>query len=343
MRLGHLSILLSILIALSNFPGFAQQAAPPAIPPNDNPAISGRILDAENGKTIEYANVVLHSSRDSSMVQGTISDPRGRFVLRDIPPGEYYLVIHFIGYEDVTRNNISVRHNGGMIDLGDIRLHLTPIQMEEVEVAADRAPVVYQIDKKVINVDRQLTAASGTAIDVLQNVPSVTVDLDGNVQLRGSGSFTVLIDGRPSTLEGSEALEQIPSSAIENIEIITNPSARYNPEGMAGIINVVMKKNGRLGNSGVVNLTGGLDDKYGGDFLYTLRQPAFSLHFGADYNHRFFGGIEREENRFFNPPAATIVTSDGISNRQGERWSVRGGFELPLSVRDLFTVSLRYG
>ena len=305
--------------------------------------ITGRIIDADRGAPIEYANIVLHRLSDSTMAQGTVSDPQGRFAMGNVPVGRYYLAIHFIGYEDAYVHDINIRRDGGVTELGDIRLTLTPIEMETVEVAAERAPVVYQLDKKVINVDRQLTASSGTAVDVLQNVPSVTVDLDGTVRLRGSGSFTVLIDGRPSTLEGSEALAQIPSSAIENIEIITNPSARYNPEGMSGIINVIMKKDRRQGNSGMVNLSAGLDDKYGTEGLYTIRQEGFAVTLGADFNKRFMGTVEREESSFLGSSGLATILADGHSNRMHERWSLRGGLEYMPSPKDNFIINLRYG
>lgn len=309
----------------------------------NNVTITGRIVDAERARPIEYANIVLHRVADSTMAQGTISDPQGRFTLGNVPVGRYYLAIHFIGYEDAYVNDINITRDGGVTDLGDITLTLTPIEMDEVEVAADRAPVVYELDKKVINVDRQLTATSGTAVDVLQNVPSVTVDLDGTVRLRGSGSFTVLIDGRPSALEGSDALAQIPSSSIENIEIITNPSARYNPEGMSGIINVVMKKDGKVGNSGVVNLGAGWDDKYNTDGLYTFRQQGWSLYFGGDYRKRYMGGIERERSSFVNPAGTTTIEADGNSHRQFGGWSLRTGGDVELGPNDRITASMRLG
>ena len=305
--------------------------------------ITGRIVDAERSRPIEYANIVLHRVADSTMAQGTISDPQGRFVLGNVPVGRYYLAIHFIGYEDAFVNDINITRDGGVTDLGDITLTLTPIELDEVEVAADRAPVVYELDKKVINVDRQLTATSGTAVDVLQNVPSVTVDLDGTVRLRGSGSFTVLIDGRPTALEGSDALAQIPSSMIENIEIITNPSARYNPEGMSGIINVVMKKDSKAGNSGVVNLGAGWEDKYNTDALYTIRQNGWSMHFGGDYRKRFMGGVERERSSFLGPDGSTDIVADGSSHRQGGGWSLRAGGDVELSASDRITASFRLG
>ncbi len=130
----------------------------------------------------------------------------------------------------------------------------TALSLEGVEVQGEATAMTYQIDKKVINVGQQATAISGSVVEVLENVPSVTVDIEGNVSLRGSSNFTVLIDGWPSVLEPSEALQQIPASTVENIEIITNPSAKHDPEGAAGIINIVMKKDHREGRSGIANL-----------------------------------------------------------------------------------------
>ena len=155
----------------------------------------------------------------------------------------------------------------------------------------------YRIDKKVINVSQQHTAISGTAVDVLENVPSVTVDIEGNVSLRGSSNFTVLIEGRPTILDANEALEQIPASAIENIEIVTNPSAKYDPDGTSGIINIVMKKNKLVGSSGIVNMNGGMESRRGIDFLYSYRIGDFTANIGGDYRKRSHPGNSIGENR----------------------------------------------
>ena len=330
----------------------AERASAPATPANNtavkrvasakSAVVRGRIIDRESGHGIEYASVVLHRSSDSSMVQGTISRADGRFAIDGIDGGLYYLEISFMGYERRVVDGIRVR-DGEDVRLGEIALDVTSIELEEVEVAADRAPVSYEIDKKVINVERQITATSGSAVDVLQNVPSVTVDLDGTVRLRGSGSFTVLIDGRPSTLDASEALEQIPSSAIESIEIITNPSAKYDPEGVSGIINVIMKKGRKAGTTGVFNLNGGFEDRYGADFLLTQRTEDFSFYFGADYSKRTREATEREQSRFFNPDGNIFIDADGRSRRWREGYDVRGGIELPFTSRDNLNLGLRYG
>ncbi len=328
-------VLLSVLVASS---AFAQTPIPK--PPS---GITARVLDAESGVPVEYASVVLYRSLDSSMAQGTVTNREGRLQLSGVEAGRYYLKVHFMGFEELLVDNIRTWQPNEHLELGDLRLKPVAIELDEVEVAAERAPVEYAIDKKVINVDRQLTAASGTAVDALQNVPSVTVELDGTVKLRGSASFTVLIDGRPTPLDASDALAQIPASAIENIEIITNPSARYDPEGMAGIINVIMKKEGRTGYSGLVNTSVGMNDKYSTDAMLTITQPGYSYFFGADYRKRNSTAEEREERSFINAGETLFNTTSGDSYRRGEFWGLRGGGSLALGEKDNVSLSLRYG
>ena len=322
-------------------PVSAQQTPATTDAPKSEQVIRGTVTDSQSGHAIEYANVVLYKRSDSTMVQGTVTDVDGRFDLSGVPKGSYYLEVRFMGFESEVIERID--HSGDVTVLDEISLVPAAIELDEVEIAADRAPVTYQIDKKVINVERQLTATSGTAVDVLTNVPSVTVDLEGSVQLRGSGSFTVLIDGRPSTLEGSEALEQIPASSIESIEIITNPSAKYDPQGVSGIINVIMKKDGKAGWTGVFNAGAGTLDEYLADATVTLRGDAYSVFFGADYSEQ--GGERESEERstYFNPNETTTINSEGISERQRQRYGVRGGFDLSLTNSDKLGGGFRYG
>ncbi|MDT8324840.1 MAG: outer membrane beta-barrel family protein [Bacteroidota bacterium] len=334
-QLKYFFAILVILISVST--AFAQQAPPrTAAPPPSGDEIRGEVVDAASGHVIEYASVVLYRTSDSSMVQGTVTDAEGEFMLSDVDEGRYYIEVRFMGYESRVINDLRLGEDD--LDLGRIVLEATSIALEEVEVAADRAPVSYEIDKKVINVDGQLTA-----VDVLQNVPSVTVDLDGGVRLRGSGSFTLLIDGRPSALDASDALEQIPASAIENIEIITNPSARWDPEGVSGIINIIMKKGRTPGTTGTFNLNAGTQDRYGGDLLLTQRGEGFSVYFGGDYGKRGYHRTETERSRFASPEGDLLVNSsgDGIWAREG--YDLRAGFELPFSMRDNLGAGIRYG
>jgi outer membrane cobalamin receptor len=177
-----------------------------------------------------------------------------------------------MGYKKSRISKIRITPNNKVIDLGVIKLEPAYTSLEAVEVVADKPHVEYKIDRKVITVSEDISAAGGTAVDVLENTPSVQTDVEGNVTLRGTSNFKVLVDGKPGILDGSDALQQIPASTIQSIEIITNPSAKYDPDGMAGIINVLMKKQKQRGFGGIFNAAIGTKEKYSTDFLLNYRK-----------------------------------------------------------------------
>jgi outer membrane cobalamin receptor len=305
--------------------------------------IKGVVVDATAGTPLEYANVILFDKRSGSQVDGTISHGDGHFRITPVRPGIYDLEIKFMGYEVEKVEGVRVIPPEINVDLGTIGLQRSVIALEEVEVSAEKPEMVFKIDKKVINVDKQLTATSGTAIDVLENVPSVSVDIEGNVTLRGSSSFTVLLDGRPTVLEPSEVLQQIPASTIDNIEIITNPSAKYDPDGISGIINIVTKKSALEGISGIVNGSGGLDYKYGGDFLLTFRGERVNSYLGGDYNRRESPGKYESESRTYRDTVASFVTSSGGSHWERTRYSAKAGMDINVTDSDDLNVETRGG
>ncbi len=305
--------------------------------------ITGIVTDASDGQAVEYAYIILHSQGNNKQVNGTITDSDGRFLLEKIRPGRYYLTVKYMGFRADTVKDIRIGRGSLKVDLGEIPLYEVKMKTESIEVVGERAPVRYQIDKKVINVTRQHTVISGTAVDVLENVPSITVDIEGNVSLRGSQSFLVLIDGKPSILEGTDALQQIPASAIENIEIITNPSAKYDPDGTAGIINIVTKKNKLLGVNGIVNLNLGLDDKYGADFIFSYRLDGLKMYLGADFNSRNYPGTRTEKRRNGFKDTTTFINSDGSAERKRVNYSIRTGFDYDLTKNDVISLGIRYG
>ncbi|NIR48139.1 TonB-dependent receptor [candidate division KSB1 bacterium] len=229
------------------------------------------------------------------------------------------------------------------MDISKVLLTPSILDMESVTVEEERAAVSYAIDKKVISVSQMQTAISGTASDVLENVPSITVDIEGNVSLRGSSNFAVLIDGRPTILEASDALEQIPASSIKDIEIITNPSAKYDPEGTSGIINIIMKKNMNTGRAGLINLNGGIDDRYGGDILFENKTEKYTVTFGVDYRNRFTDGFNEEENHTTTDGVSSFVLSDGNSRRGRNSYGLRGAFEYRFNPKNIIAFNARYG
>jgi len=282
--------LLILLLLILSAVGTVFSQVPPAVNAGGmsnltkNGKIKGKIIDAESKTPMEYANVAIYNKRDSKLVSGGIADGAGVFEISELPFGAYYVEANFIGFEKTTIDNIKIIPNSTTVDMGTIELAASSKEIGTVDVVAERNRIEYKIDKKVINVSQDINAAGGTAVTVLENTPSVEVDIDGNVSLRGSSSFTVLIDGRPSILSGSDALKQIPSSAIENIEIITNPSVKYDPDGMAGIINIVMKKNILAGFNGILNVNAGTGKKYGTDLTLNYKTKKYNLFFGANWN-----------------------------------------------------------
>lgn len=220
--------------------------------------VKGRVIDAKTGENVEYATVALLNPQDSTLKGGTVTESNGTFNLK-APYGTYLLRITYIGYKPyIHSSRIILSEKQSNVNVGRVQIKASATTMEALEVSAERSMVEYQLDKRVVNVDKNLVTGGGTATDVLENVPSVAIDNDGNVTLRGSTNVKILVNGRPSELISSDLeslLEQIPASTIENVEVITNPSAKYDPEGMSGIINIKLKDRtaGALGLNGVVN------------------------------------------------------------------------------------------
>lgn len=210
--------------------------------PDSKAEIEGIISDKISKKPVEYANIILFNSTDSSMITGTISSEDGQFSISSVEKGNYYLKIDFLGYHPLYIPNIYIESRKQILDVGTIYLNPGAIDLEEAEVVSSTDYISFKIDKKVVQVSDQIIAEGGAVVDALVNVPSVEVDASGNVSLRGSTNFTLLIDGRPSILNPSDALNQIQSAQVDKIEIITNPGAKYEANGTSGIINLLMKK-----------------------------------------------------------------------------------------------------
>lgn len=304
--------------------------------------ITGKILNSENNSPVEYANIIIYKKADSSQVTGTISDKDGLFELTRLMPGSYYINVQFMGFAKKTIDDVNLKMGAMQIDLGEIVLTADAIDLDQVVVEGQRPTLSYDIDKKVINLADLPSVISGTAIDVLENVPSITVDIEGNVSLRGSGNFQVLIDGRPTILESQEALEQLPASSIDRIEIITNPSAKYDPSGTAGVINVILKKDQSAGISGIVNLNAGLNNKYGGDILGVYKTKDYSITLGVDYNNRYMPGNRQEENWNVYSGTKSYYSSDGDFKFGFNGWGLRGGIDINLTENDLLGINARY-
>ncbi|MFO7932556.1 MAG: outer membrane beta-barrel family protein [Bacteroidales bacterium] len=312
----------------------------PNRPDEDNPPagiVKGRVAEEGTMNPMEYTTIAIYAVKDSSLVGGTVSGPEGNFEVRKLPFGEYYVVTNFVGYNKKVIDPVHLTAEQAEADLGLLEMTVDKQSIEEVEIIGDRKHVAYKLDKKVVSVSQDINAAGGTAADVLENTPSVSVDIEGNVSLRGSSSFTVLIDGKPSVLEGSDALQQIPASAIESIEIITNPSAKHDPDGNAGIINVVMKEKNEPGINGVINASAGLNNKYRADFLMNRRTGNWNFFLGGNYNNNLYPGDLVREQFTLTDTLDRILEAEGVFDFMRKGTQIKGGASYDFSEHSTLT------
>ena len=227
--------------------------------------IKGKVVDKISSKPLESASIQVFSSIDSSLVTGISSDVSGSFSIDNISDGIYTVKVSYIGYGTAVAKNVHAGKDNRIINFGTIKLDVINETTQEIEVV-DEAPIMtFEAGKKVYDAKKDLTAQNGSVMDVLKNVPSVEVDNDGNVSLRGSSNVKILIDGKPSALlsNGTQVLQNMPANVIDKVEVINNPSAKYEAEGISGIINIIMKQqNQSLGYNGNIKINGGTEDKY---------------------------------------------------------------------------------
>lgn len=238
--------------------------------------VIGVVLDGDTKLPLEYATVSFFSHVDQKVVDGVITNTNGAFEIK-VARGNYDIKIEYISYKTVELNNVSVEKN---MDLGVIELIIDIETLDAVQVIAERTTVEIKLDKKIYNIGKDLTTAGGTVSDALNNVPSVSVDIDGAISLRGNENVRILINGKPSALAGfgdSNILSQLPAEAIERVEVITSPSARYDAEGTAGILNIILRQKETLGFNGSLNLTLGNPDNVGFTTNINYRTEKFNL------------------------------------------------------------------
>lgn len=331
--------LIPVVLLFTSLVNFAQGPQAPQQPIK----ITGTVIDQETNVPLEYATLVLQSVRNPDKVTGGITDATGKFEV-ETPPGNYNISIEYISYKSYTLNNQNLRSS---TDLGTIRLSLDVAQLAEVEVIGERTTVELRLDKKVYNVGSDLTVKGGSVTDVLSNVPSVSVDVEGNISLRGNESVRILINGKPSALSGlsPDALQQLPSDAIEKVEVITNPSARYDAEGTAGILNIVLKQSKTAGLNGSVNLYTGHPESYGGALSLNLRRDNFNIFTNTTYRYRSGPGNALFEQENFDENGNTLSFQDEIRDyqRKDKSFNTNVGFELFLDESSSITNSFVFG
>lgn len=301
-----------------------------------NLSIKGKVVEASNHTPMEFASIAIYSAADSSIAGGVMSTATGAFEVKKLRAGKYYLQANFVGFEKTTISDIVLKANVPTKDVGQIELIVATQQVGQATITAEKARVEFKIDRRVVNVSQDLTATGGSAVEVLENTPSVQTDFDGNITLRGSSAFTVLIDGKPSVLQGSDALRQIPATNIENIEIITNPSAKYDPDGSSGIINVVMKKNLKDSFSGLANMTAGFNNRYRGDMNFNYRSGKWNLLLGADFTDMPHKGTRETKEELYSGDTITYRNSIGSGDQIHKGHRVKGGFDYTINNKTSF-------
>ena len=259
--------------------------------------VSGKVIDNTTKEPLPYVNIVVKDAA-SKIITGGITDDAGIFSINKIPVGKNIIEIQYIGYTTVSKP-VTISKANKKISLGTVGLTEDSTTLDEVEVRAEVSTVSQKVDRKVINVGKDLTAAGATASELLNNVQSVSVDSQtGNISLRGNENVRVLVDGKPTNIPASELLKQIPSSSIKSVELITNPSAKYNPEGMSGIINIVLNKNANMGFNGSINtgIEAGHYVRYNAstNMNYKTGKVNFFTNYGLNTGERYnFGFIDR--------------------------------------------------
>ncbi|HRI60751.1 MAG TPA: outer membrane beta-barrel family protein, partial [Saprospiraceae bacterium] len=305
--------------------------------------LKGFLADEATQQPVAYATVTLFSLPDSAAVTGAVTDDAGAFGLQAMP-GEYFLRVQYTSYRTKFVGSVVLAEGGTATDLGVILLAEDANMLEEVVVKAEKSQVQFDLDKKVYNVGKDLVNKGGSAAEVLDNVPSVTVDGDGNVSLRGSESVRILIDGKPSGMVsfGSNGLRNLPANMIDRVEVITNPSARYEAEGMAGIINIVLKKDQQKGVNGSVDLTVGQPDEYGAALNFNFRRNKFNFftNYGIRYNNS--PGSSSQYQEFYSGDTTFITDQTGKRQRAALSNSIRFGSDYYFTPKSILTTAFSW-
>jgi outer membrane receptor protein involved in Fe transport len=330
----------SLLLCLISLFTYSQQV--PQNSASQSGKIKGTVIEASTKQPFEYATVVLYRQKDSSLVTGAVAGSKGEFVITSVPPGNFYIKASFMGYNPYMYGPVIISAENSIVDLGIIKLTGSTQQMKEVEVTSTQSQVQVAIDKKVFDVDKNIVSKGGSANDVLQTIPSVSVDIDGNISMRGSGEIQVFIDGKPSAITGASRaaiLEQIPASSIQSVELITNPSAKYSAEGMTGIINIITKKNKVQGFNGSATVGAGTHDKYNASTTLSYRKNKWNFYstYGFRSTNKYGYGHSYQRNTF--PDTIFSLTQDFNSLNKNISHNINAGVDYYLNPNNTLSLT----
>ena len=304
----------------------------------DSPVIiTGEVVDKATGQPVPYATVAVMNTSSEEMITGTTTANDGTFKIKTSSGRDFYLEISFIGYQNAMIRDYDIRNN--RLNLGMIELLQDARQLQQVDVTAERSTVEFRLDKRVFNVGQDISSTGMGALEVLDNVPSVNVDIEGNISLRGNQGVQILINGKPSVLsdEGSNALGTITADMIESVEVITNPSAKYEAEGTSGIINIVLRKEEKKGFNGSASVNTGVPHNHSIGASLNLRTDNFNFftQFGGGYR-----SLPRyRESEIRDLTSRTFLKSDGIEYRNEEFYNITLGTDYYINDFNIITLS----
>lgn len=315
------------VFALATSTAFSQE--------KDQVFVTGTIVEKNTNTPLEYASITLESTTNTNNITGDMSDGSGSFNI-PVKPDTYQIRIEYLGYKTFV---IDAKDITASVNLGTIKIEGDSEVLEGIVIETQRAAVELKLDKRIYNVGDNAIVKGGNASDVLDNIPSVEVDSEGNVSLRGNESVKVLIDGKPSGMAANigDALKMIPSESLDRVEVITNPSARYEAEGGAGIINIILKKGSNSGINGSVTTNVGDPKSYGANATVNYREDKFNLYSSLGYAKNKTFGNSLNESQYFDENGNTSSFVDEYSKNTRERESVNGNIGLDYNLTDKLT------
>jgi ferric enterobactin receptor len=309
--------------------------------------IKGIVTDSSSKATIAYATVTIFLNSNKKPAAGTSTDSTGYFYINNISLGNYTVVIEFIGYRTKTYQNIILGAKVPTVNLGNIHLASNTKVLADVTVTGQKPVVENKIDKLVYNTENDITSQTGVATDILKKVPQISVDVDGNIELQGSSNIRFLINGKPSTIFGSnvtDVLQSIPANQIKSIEVITNPGAKYDAQGTGGIINIILKHNTLQGMNGTLSLTAGTIVQ-NGSLNVNVRKGKFGLNVFMNGNARLTTTTSNSFQRVSTDTTAKsnfLLQQDGSTDFSRHGFQSGIGFDWALSDRNNFSGALNY-